>query len=102
MEHWLRLSCAETQAIHALAFLGNEIDDICMSLSVETLQGLSHRIHELERMREMNEREREALSNVVKYLWADEIKHFECEGKPDGHICCELQVLQDYLADGRS
>ena len=102
MEHWIRLSCAETQAIHALAFLGNKIDDICMSLSVETLQGLSHRITELERMRKMNKREREALSNVVKYLWADETKHFECEGKPDSHVFCELQVLQDYLADSRS
>ncbi len=50
----------------------------------------------------MNEREHEALSNVVKYLWADEMKHFECEGNPDSHVFCELQVLQDYLADCRS
>ncbi len=48
----------------------------------------------------MNERQREAY--VVNYLWADEMNHFECEGTPDGHICCELQVLQDYLADCRS
>ncbi len=50
----------------------------------------------------MNRRECEALSSVIKYLWADEMKHFECERTPDSHICCELQVLQDYLADGRS
>jgi hypothetical protein len=50
----------------------------------------------------MKEHEREALANVIKYLWADEMKHFECEGTPDNHICRELQVLQDYLADCRS
>jgi hypothetical protein len=48
----------------------------------------------------MNRREREALANVINYLWADEKKHAECEGNPDGHICHELQVLQDYLATG--
>ena len=48
----------------------------------------------------MNERERKALANVINYLWADEKKHAECEGNPDGHICRELQVLQDYLAAG--
>ncbi len=50
----------------------------------------------------MNQREREALSCVIKYLWADEEKHFECEGTSDSHICCELQMLQDSLADCRS
>ena len=50
----------------------------------------------------MNQREREALSCVIKYLWADEMKHFECEGNPDSHVFCELQILNDYLADCRS
>ena len=47
----------------------------------------------------MKEHEREALANVIKYLWADEMKHFECEGSPDSHVFCELQILEDYLAD---
>lgn len=45
----------------------------------------------------MTKREREALSRVVKYFWADEIKHFESDGSPDHHVLCDLQILQRYL-----
>jgi hypothetical protein len=48
----------------------------------------------------MNAQEREALINVVNYLWADEKKNAEETGSPDGHICRDLQVLQDYLKSG--
>jgi hypothetical protein len=49
----------------------------------------------------MDEREQKALSNVIKYLWNDERKHFECEPSDD-HIFRSLQVLEKYLGLGWS
>ena len=48
-------------------------------------------------MNTMNQRETEALSNVLAYLRDDERKDLEASDQPGGHIGFELEVLDRYL-----
>jgi hypothetical protein len=45
----------------------------------------------------MNKDELESLYTVLMYLWKDESKHWEEEGKPKDHIFIHLKLLWKYF-----
>ena len=45
----------------------------------------------------MDTKELDHLKTVVNYLYNDERKHYECEGKPENHIFESVVALEEFV-----